>query len=390
VRSNVSVIVVASAFFGVAAGMYEFIFPFYLEERHLSFQDMGIIFSLGTGVMVLLRVFFGGLSDIWGRKLLYSLSLGLCSLGMGLNAFFSSIWPLTVLRTVRDGANQVREVIHPILLYENVHRGFINLIGKARGLEFLFMALGTSLAGMSFHAWGNPGSLKAAGLILLGGLLVFAPIYRERREGGRSERPSLRRFFSFKVRRELMVVAWSGFILTVGGSASHSFIMPLYFTHKFGASIYAVRWLMVMHRLSIVVPMMLFGVLKIRDLRRAYMAAVFGEGLVLVATTLMPNFVCSAAVWLLHDFLCAGIWLPIQYTLIQHYARDESRGLDVSSAMGIISAGGIVGPYLAGRTAPVLIDLPFALAGVLMVISVLPMFALGERSKQAPGGALSG
>ena len=48
-----------------------------------------------------------------------------------------------------------------------------------------------------------------------------------------------------------------------------------------------------------------------------------------------------------------------------------------------MALGGAAGPYLAGLTAGILIDLPFAISGVLMLLSVLPMFGLEERSTRA-------
>jgi MFS family permease len=333
---------------------------------------------------VLLRVYMGSLSDAWGRKLFYSVSLCLCSLGTGLNAFFASMWQLTGLRTLREGAVLVRDMIHPILLYESVGKGFMNLIGKARGLEFLFMAGGTLLAGVTFKAWGDGGSLLVAGILVMAAFLFFSLTYGERRRQRRGEKASLRGLFSLAgLSPELRTVAWAGVFLWMGSGASHSFIMQLFFVHKFGASLYEVRWVMFLHRLLIVAPLMLVGHLRIRDLRTAYMVAVIGEGLSLIGATLMPTFLTSAAVWLLHDFVGGGIWSPIQHTLIQRYSRDESRGHDVSKALALMALGGAVGPYLAGMTAGILIDLPFAISGVLMLISVLPIFGLEERTTRA-------
>lgn len=384
-RRNLWVIICTSALFGTGGGLYEFVLPFYLEDRRLSFHQMGIIFSLASGATVLLRVYLGGRSQVGGRKWAYSVSVALCSLAVGLKAVFASLWPLTALRTLREGAALVRDAIHPTLLYENVRRGFVSFIGKARMLEFSFMAAGTALAGVTVHACGNRNSLVVSGLLIMAAFVFFTVTYGQREAGERGEAspvsPGATR--SSGLSQELKTLVWSGLLLWMGSTASHSFIMPLFFTHKFGVSEYTVRWVMAIHRLTIIAPMLLLGRLGIRDLRTAYIVAVMVDGLSLIGATLMPTFTLSAAVWLMHDFAGGGIWAPIQYTLVQRFCRGEDGAAEANKVLALMALGGAIGPYLAGLTAGLLMDLPFALSGVLMLASVVPMIGLVEPEEVA-------
>ena len=69
------VVLGVSALFGLALGIYDLVFPYYLDHIGASFARMGYIFSFAALVMFLLRVYTGGLSDRFGRKPFYSLSL---------------------------------------------------------------------------------------------------------------------------------------------------------------------------------------------------------------------------------------------------------------------------------------------------------------------------
>jgi len=100
------------------------------------------------------------------------------------------------------------------------------------------------------------------------------------------------------------------------------------------------------------------------------------EGLTLVASGLIPTFWPATIVWLLHDLVGAGIWVPIQSTLIQQYARENSRGADVAKAMAIAAIGSIFGPILAGYLYPISVDLPFIVGGAIIALSALILLPL--------------
>ena len=72
---NIKIVLAVSVFFGAATGIYEFVLPYYLKERGLSFESMATIFAAAAAGMLVLRVLMGRLADVWGRKLFYGLSL---------------------------------------------------------------------------------------------------------------------------------------------------------------------------------------------------------------------------------------------------------------------------------------------------------------------------
>jgi predicted MFS family arabinose efflux permease len=268
-------------------------------------------------------------------------------------------------------------------------------MGKTTGWEFLFQAAGTliagvliggrSILGLGMPRLGTEGNLLlGAGMLVLGSIL-FAGLFRERpaseRDGGQASPGRLRDLFSFDMHWNLKVIMVSFFIFNIGFATSHCFIMPLFFSEKFGVSEYAVSWVMVMHRVTIGLPLLLAGRLPIRNLRAVYIGTLTVEGIIISTSALIPNFLGASGVWLLHDLVGAGIWIPIQNQIIQDYTRPEQRALSVGKILAYSGIGTIIGPWLAGwlleNLSPEMsISGPFFASGVLMVAAAMVLFAL--------------
>jgi predicted MFS family arabinose efflux permease len=83
--------------------------------------------------------------------------------------------------------------------------------------------------------------------------------------------------------RNLMVILVSNLIFNVGISTGHSFVMPLFFSEKFGVSRELVSWVMVAHRVTIAVPLLLAGALAVKRLKRVFMITLALEGALISA-----------------------------------------------------------------------------------------------------------
>ncbi len=376
---NVKTVLAVSLLFGAATGIYEFILPYYLREQGLSFQDMATVFTVAAAVMVVLRLVMGRLADLWGRKPFYGLTFSASALAMGLTPLSSSIWGQSLLKTVRDAMFYTRESLHPVILYEESRGRFMDFMGKTRGMEFLFMAAGTLVAGKLFITWGTAGNLWLAAGLLGMGFLLFWALFTPGAAAAREERAPgrLRDLFSLQIHRNLKVIVVSVFIFNVGLTTSHSFIMPLFFSDKFGVSEYAVSWVMLLHRLTIALPLLIAGTLRIRSLKSVYILTLALEGAILSASAVIPNFYAASTVWLLHDFLGAGVWIPIQGLIIQQYTRPESRALEVAKILAYGGVGTIFGPALAGYLAAhVSVSAPFFVSGLLLILASLVLLQL--------------
>jgi MFS family permease len=384
---NVRVVLAVSVIFGATAGIYEFILPYYLKQRGLSFESMGAIFAVSAAGMLALRVVMGGLADRWGRKLFYSLSLGGSAVAMGLTPLSASVWGQGLFKSLREAMTVTRDTLHPVILYEESRGRFMYFIGKTRGFEFLFQAAGTVVSGVTFATLGTGGNLYLAAALTALAFVVFSLFFREKwRPQQSSGRLGLRDLLSFRMHRNLKVITISIFIFNIGMTMSHCFIMPLFFSDKFGASAQTVAWVMVGHRLTIALPLLFAGTMAMRNLKGVYIVALLIEGAIQGGAALIPapHFVAAAVVWLLHDFLGAGVWIPVQNLIIQDHTRPETRALEVGKILAFGGIGTIFGPFLAGYLSQrVNVSAPFLFSGIGMMLSAIPLLwlRLGESAK---------
>ena len=98
----------------------------------------------------------------------------------------------------------------------------------------------------------------------------------------------------------------------------------------------------------------------------------------------------TAAFWWGHDLVGASLWVPVQWTLIQRYARPKWRGLDASVVPAVTALGAVLGPLLAGYLADLrqvpftslalsarqAISLPMIASGVMMAAAAFPLLLL--------------
>ena len=379
---NIKVLLAVSALFGVTSGAYDFVLPYYLKERGLSFESMGLIFAFASAGMLALRVMMGQLADRWGRKMFYGLSLGASAVAMSLTPLTASVLGQSVLKTIREAMLLTRDTHHPVILYEESRGRFMDFLGKTRGFEYIFQGVGTVVPGVTIAVLGTGGNLLLAGAVMAVTFLVFWLLFGESwSPHQRLAQAGLRDLFSFRMHRNLQIITISTFIFNVGLTTSHSFILPLFFSEKFGVSAGVVAGVMVIHRLTIALPLLLAGAMAIRRLKDVYILTLALEGAILAASAMIPNFYGAAGVWLLHDLLGAGLWIPVQNLIIQEYTDPANRALEMGKILAFGGVGTILGPFLAGVLAERNISAPYFVSGVLMIVAVIPLLwmRLGPR-----------
>lgn len=394
---NTRVIWAASILFGLALGAYDFVLPYHLQRRGLAYPRMAVVFALSSLVMFLVRVWAGRLADRFGPKRFYSLALFSSGVANLFTPMAGSVGVLSLLRSLREAAVVTREAMHALLLYRENRGRYAESVGKTLGSEYLFQGLGTLGAGALMVGLGLSTTLFACAGMLFGAFVLFTGAYRDpapkRAVWGCPERDQVKRrpfegmlwqgvrLFWFDMPRELQIIAGASFLFSVGLSCSHGFIMPLFFSEKFGAPEGVVALIMAAHRITLGFPMLFAAWVSRWHPRNTYAAFMALEGTVLAASAVIPTFLPATLVWLLHDFFGAGVWLPIQSALIQRYSQEERRGLHVAKTQAFSALGWVVGPVLTGYLAPVSISAPFFFSGVLVALSALPLLLLpNERT----------
>ncbi|MGQ9698763.1 MAG: MFS transporter [Armatimonadota bacterium] len=384
---NVATILIVSALFGLSFGVYDFVLPFYLSERGFSYARMANVFAISSASVVFVRVVMGKLSDAWGRKSFYSASLLGSAVASVLTPTAISVPALAGLKALREASALTRDTMHSVLLYAETRTGFLNIIGKSRGIEFLTQAGGTLAAGILLASLGSSRILIGAGLVSAVAFFIFTSMFREKPQEPSAAEENSAGIFSFDMSRNLKIITLAAAVSMLGISVSHCFIMPLFFARKFNAAPSAVGVVMTLHRLSLAFPLLIFsGWLSGFNLRRLYMASIACQGITTILAAAIPHFWAASIVWLLHDLIGAGVWVPIQSTLIQAYSRECARGLDVGKSLALSSLGGVAGPYLAGWLAPISISAPFLVSGIITMAAVPILLLLSIDSDDLPIG----
>ncbi|NOZ64169.1 MAG: MFS transporter [Caldiserica bacterium] len=371
---------IASAIFGLSIGLYDFLLPFYLDTLKISYGNMGVIFSFSAIFLFFIRIYAGQISDFIGRKHFFSLSLLLSAFSNLFTPFFSTVAPQILLRSLRETSRAIKETIQQVLVFEQWKDKFRHLIAWTVGSDFTFQGFGVILGGFLLVRTGYKFPFILIGIITLLTTLLFIFRFEEKFTPSHSSPFSWTAPFKHRLPRPLILITISGFILMIGVSASHSFILPLFFYHKFSVSPSWVALILAFHRFSLGIPMILSGKIVKWNLKATTIIFIFLQGVTISLTAVPSNFLLASIVWLTHDLVGASFWVPARNTLIQHYARDGKRGLEVAIVMSLSGLGWILGPLIAGVVSKYSINYPFIISGIIISLSVIPLFWL-ERGK---------
>lgn len=397
--SGLGVLIFVSVTFGLAFGIYMTFAPLYWKALGMKTSTMGYIFSAAALGVFLLRIYVGRMSDIFGRKVFYTLSLGVASVVSFATPFLSSVLVQAMLKTSREASTLVRDTMHSLLLYERSAKKFMGSMGITRGAEFACHGVGSLIGGcliVASTAAGSQPNYKAALLLSAGILLlstvVFAAFFKTGRVAPQPESEkvsSLRALLPVGLSPKLWLLIAFGFTFYVGLFATHCHVMTLFFHDMLTGPLHlsttqvlmGVAIIMAIHRIVAGLPMMIIGPRLRKNLKGLFIIFVFCEGAALAGAPFIPNPWIAIAVWLTHDLLGAGIWAPIYNEYIQKYARPESRGADVSKVQSLSQLGGVVGPLLASALGNVEIGhyslgAPFVVGGIIIMLSAFILLKL--------------
>ena len=402
-RRNVQVLLWAGIMFGLTLGIYELALPLYMASRGFTPLQGSLVFAVSAGVSIVFRLWVGRISDRLGRKAFYSLSL----LGAGVASLLTPLFPFVtaqiVLKSLREACVRTRDALHSVFLYETAKEKFIAVLGRTEGAKVFFWAVGMVLTGYGLQwALGGGGYLPVlvvGGVVCLAAAALSAMGLRETYRPGRPAGSSFfRELVSLRLDPRLYVLMAFMLVFSMSIGASHTYVMFKFWKDKFGLGAIGVGWIMAGHRLTFALPMYFVGAVvrgrMHRHRRLAMILMVCFEGVVLAASGMISVFSVALVVWLLHDLLGAGLWVPIRDSLLQRYCRGEVRATDTSKALALGEVGFVLGALLGGwcygpqaaqwlrLVLPLpagdgaLYGLPFVVGGAFMLLSALPLLAL--------------
>ena len=364
---NIWILLITSSVFSVCFGIYDFVLPIYLKQINVSYENMALIFGISAILIFFLRLFVGAHSDVIGRKPFYSSGLFISAISNVLTPLFPAIIPLTALKTLREAATLVRDTMRSIMVFENAKDRFLKFISRFVGLEYFLQGAGTLIAGLLIPST----AFYSCGILLFLAAIFFSKTYKEKfipvkKSGAKLKFEDI---MKIDLPPKLKIITIASFVFTIGLNISHSFIMPLFFIVKFNASPIEAALILMIHRMSLGLPMFVYGNFLKHNLKFIYIITILFEGISIGVSAVIPNFWIATIIWLLHDIFGAAFWVPIQNTFIQQYAREESRGKDTSEVVALASLGAVIAPFIAGALAPIDISLPFLASGIVIFVS---------------------
>ena len=382
VNRNVKVIFVSGLLSAFIIGIFELLFPFYLESIGISLIDMGLIISASTLVISFLRIILGEYADVYGKKKVY---LASCIIGVASKAFFPfSIDQLQVLgaKFLNDLQDNLRLAVHSIMLYENVRDSFTRLLSWFTTVEFLLQASGTIFFAFFLYFLGYSGLFLVLGLVEAMKFIILL-FYKEgnRKEG---KKMSLKEAYSFKINTNLLILALTSAIAGLGFGIAHGFLLPLYFQGKYNLDIAQISILTILHRLAFMTtPLSEIVIMKL-GLRNTYIFTTSAYALSFLAigvwTFPIPIFV---ALFLVHDLLGGGIGTTATSVITQNLTDDETRLRQINTFNAIQTPLAILAPSMSGIMAAMNWDYTFLVGGILYAVSLgfFCLFFKGDGKK---------
>jgi len=368
---NVKVIFGAGLLSAFILGVYEILFPFYLDYRGVSLVDMGLIFSVSILAISFFRIFLGEYADVYGRKKVYLASSALCIVSKSMFPF--SVGKLEILfnKFLNDLGGSLRASVHNIMLYENARKDYAKFLSWFTATNFILDAIG-SLSFVVLMAYLDYSScFFLLATVEIAKFLTFFS-YKESKREKIDRKVSLREAYSFRIQRDLRVLALSSAIGVLGFGIAHGFLLPLYFVGKYGLDVGQISVITAIHRLSFLTTPLASKVIRRLGIRRTYIFSTLAYAVAFLSVGLVtfPIFI-FVPVFLIHDLLGGGIRMTAMNVIVQNLTTDSRRGREVNAFDAIQTPMAIMAPSLAGILAAESWDLIFITGGLLFLFSLL-------------------
>jgi len=372
---NVKVIFIAGLLSAFVLGIFDLLFPFYLRYRGISLVEMGLIFTVSTIAISLLRIMLGEYADVYGRRNVYLASCALGSASKFLFPFSMSKLQILLNKFLNDLQDNLRLSVHNVMLFENDRKNYTKFFSWFTTSNFILQATGTACFAILFAYLGYLNLF-----FLLSGIettkFFLILVYRDNRSREKQRRFSLRDAYSFKISGGLKILALSSAISMFGFGIAHGFLLPLYFAEKYGLDAAQISVITAIHRLCFLTTPAASSVIKKLGLKRTYILSTlaYAFSFLTVGLITLPILI-FLPIFLIHDLLGGGIRMTSLSVIVQNLTAEETRGREINTFNAVQIPLTILAPSIAGALASIDWDLTFLTGGLLYVIS-LAVFCL--------------
>lgn len=99
------------------------ILPYYFLDKGISGLNFGLVFSMAAALVIILpRIFIGKLSDIFGRKKIYSLGLLIESVSTSFYPFLSRMYEFGINKGIKDFADTVEDSVEDAIMADTFNK----------------------------------------------------------------------------------------------------------------------------------------------------------------------------------------------------------------------------------------------------------------------------
>lgn len=377
---NIKVVFSAGLLSAFTLGVFEILFPFYLDHIGISLVDMSLVFSISTLGISLFRIFLGEYADIYGRKKIY---LASCTFGIVSKGIFPfSIGKLEIIanKFLNDLEESLRASVHNIMLYENAKRTYVKLFSWFTTSNFILQAIGNLSLAVFLAYLGYPNCFFLLACIEIARFLIILSYKENKREKGERE-ISLREAYSFKIERNLKVLSLSSAIGVLGFGIAHGFLLPLYFVGKYGLDVAQISIITAIHRLSFLTTPLADKTIRRLGTTRTYIFSTLAYAVAFLAVGLITfPIIIFVPVFLIHDLLGGGIRMTAMNVIVQNHVADSRRAREVNTFDAIQTPMAIIAPSIAGVLAAASWDFIFIVGGLFYLVSLI-VFCLFFKEK---------
>lgn len=176
---NINLLLAVTLALGFMQGLFELMFPFYLEFREISLVGMGVLYTITYCDDEFIQIFVGDYSDSVGRKKTYTMSFILGGIANILFSFGRGVIDLSIIKDLNDIATTIRGAVSSPMIFENVGNAFTRYIAYFRGGGLVIQATGYFAAFIILQYLGFFGCFYTIALTNFIAFAFFTLYYKE-------------------------------------------------------------------------------------------------------------------------------------------------------------------------------------------------------------------
>jgi len=194
------------------------ILPFFLLAKELSASQIGLVFSIASIILLFSRILIGKLSDIFGRKNIFSLGLLINSISTSLFPFLTKVSEFGIVKGIKEIGETLSDSIHDAIQADVFKKKIrARILAKLGAIVPAGRALSTIIGFLVVTYFSLSFGFYVAALVVFIEFLVFFLFFKEKKV-------KIKRKFKFSFKgysREFIIIALIGFLMTLNFTCAY-------------------------------------------------------------------------------------------------------------------------------------------------------------------------